>query len=63
MRSTTGSEGQRKEEGAETEEEEKMSAEEAKREAFAGNIDDTWAIKERSRPLGVSTGHPRSFSQ
>lgn len=63
MRSTTGSEGQRKEEGAETEEEEKMSAEEAKREAFAGNIDDTWAIKERSRPLGVSAGHPRSFSQ
>lgn len=64
MRSTTSSKGQRKKEWAEREEEEKkMSAEEAKREEFAGNIDDIWAIKERSRQLGVSAGHPRSFSQ
>ena len=37
--------------------------EEAKREEFAGNAGDTWDIKERSRQLGVSAGHPRNFSQ
>ena len=40
-----------------------MSAEEAKREEFAGNTGGTWDIKERSRQLGVSAGHPRNFSQ
>lgn len=63
MRSTTSSDGQRKKEWTEREKGEKTSAEKAKREEFAGNIGDTWDTKEKSRQLGVSAGHPRSFSQ